>query len=124
MTPQQLAHELKGFIGTEEYHRLTLLNSVVGTDGVKFLADNAGAYWLIDMIASHLPSIPRSEQFAIVRYAGTPGASGIFSLTDDIPANQTYAVQHIEFSDFPLDEIVMYVQRGGPGWVVMLRSEY
>lgn len=124
MDPTDLLHQLGQFTGTESYHRVTFMPNVVATDGVAFLAEHAQAFWLMDVIASHLSSVPRAEHFAIARYAGTPGASGLFSLTDDIPANQTYAMQAIEFSDFPLDEIVLYVQRSGANWVVMLRGEY
>ena len=47
--PGQLAH----FIGTEHYYRLT--PSAVLTDGTKYLAEAAGAFWLMDAIASYLP---------------------------------------------------------------------
>lgn len=124
MTPEDLKHELAGFTGTESYHRLTCMHNFLATDGVAYLAEHAGVFWLMDVIASHLSSVPRDQGFVIARYAGTPGASGLFSLTDDIPANETYAMQSIEFSDFPLDEIVLYVVRQGAQWVVMLRSEY
>lgn len=125
MNPQDLINALGQFIGTETYHRYSaLFRHILLTDGVKFLADEAGAYWLMDVIGSHLSSVPRDQGFVVCRYAGTPNGSGLFSLTNDIPARNTYATQSVTYSDFPLDEIVMYAARHGAGWVVMLRSEY
>lgn len=51
------ALQLEQFTGTENYYRHPL--GIVYTDGVKYLAEKAGAYWLIDLIASHQPRIKR-----------------------------------------------------------------
>ena len=123
MTKDQLLDELRNFYGTEDYHRTN--HGLLLTDGVKFLADTAGAYWLLDMVWSYLPVLRKSrDTFFVVRYAGTPGASGLFSITDDIPPNQTYAAQTVEYTDFPLDEIVLYLSATEEEFVLMLRSEY
>ena len=123
MTKDQLLDELRNFYGTEHYYRH--MPGLVITDGVKFLADNAGCYWILDIVWSYLPVLRKSrDTFFVVRYAGTPGASGLFSITDDIPPNQTYAQQAIEHTDFPLDEIVMYLSATEEEFVLMLRSEY
>ena len=123
MTKDQLLDELRNFYGTEAYYRAN--PGLLATDGVKFLADNAGCYWLLDMVWSYLPVLRKSrDTFFVVRYAGTPGESGLFFITDDIPANQTYATQTVEYSDFPLDEIVMYLSATEEEFVLMLRSEY
>ena len=123
MDQDQLLDELRNFYGTEHYYRH--MPGLVITDGVKFLADNAGAYWLLDMVWSYLPVLRKSrDTFFVVRYAGTPGESGLFFITDDIPANQTYARQAIDYTDFPLDEIVLYLSATEEGFVLMLRSEY
>lgn len=123
MDKDQLLDELRHFYGTEHYYRY--MPGLVITDGVKFLADNAGCYWLLDMVWSYLPVLRKSrDTFFVVRYAGTPGESGLFSITDDIPATQTYATQTVEYSDFPLDEIVLYLSATEEEFVLMLRSEY
>jgi len=47
---EELKRELDGFCGTQNYYRhFTGLNY---TDGVKHLADRAGAYWLVDAVFS------------------------------------------------------------------------
>ena len=43
--------DLSQFIGTENYYRHWTGHGVY-TDGVKYLAEKAGAYWLIDAILS------------------------------------------------------------------------
>src|ERR1039458_7739091 len=50
-TADELEQCLRYFTGTEEYHR-HWMRRITFTDGVKFLAEQAGAYWLIDLIAS------------------------------------------------------------------------
>lgn len=123
MTPDQLRETLRGFYGTEAYYRTN--PGLLVTDGVKFLADTAGCYWLLDMVWSYLPRLRKTDDtFFVVRYAGTPGASGLFSITDDIPPKQTYAQQAIEYTNFPLDEIVLYLSATEEEFVLMLRSEY
>ena len=126
MTPTELQAALQNFTGTERYHRFNaLMPNVLLTDGVKFLAENAGAYWLLDVIGSYLPKLRQAgENFGVARYAGTPGGSGLFSITDDVPAHETYAMQTVEFSDFPLDEIKLYVSFDGEYWVILLPGEY
>ena len=123
MDKDQLLDELRQFYGTERYYRT--YPGLLVTDGVKFLADTAHCYWLLDMVWSYLPVLRKSgDTFFVVRYAGTPGASGLFSITDDIPPNQTYAAQTVEYTDFPLDEIVLYLSATEEEFVLMLRSEY
>ena len=123
MDKDQLLDELRNFYGTERYYRSN--PGLLVTDGVKFLADSAGCYWLLDMVWSYLPVLRKSrDTFFVVRYAGTTGASGLFAITDDIPAHQTYAAQAVEYSDFPLDEIVLYLSATEEEFVLMLRSEY
>jgi len=53
LTAEQIELSLSGFIGTEAYHRFNALcPKVVLTDGAKYLADQAEAYWLMDIIGS------------------------------------------------------------------------
>ena len=113
--------DLSQFTGTEAYYRYSpLFPKVVLTDGAKYLAEEAGAFWLMDCIASHIPSI--TDYFAIAQLKKEKWWK--FTLTDDLPANVTYAKQAIEFSDFPLDEIKLYVIKQDDLWVILLPSEY
>ena len=125
MTKDQLLDGLRNFYGTEHYY--LHLPGLVITDGVKFLADNAHCYWLLDMVWSYLPALRKSRDtfFVVVltkEGVETPGA--VFSIQDDVPPSKTYATQAIEFTDFPLDEIKMYLIRAGEDAVLMLPKEY
>ena len=44
--------ELSSFIGSESFYR-HCLGRLLYTDGVQYLAENAGAYWLINVVASY-----------------------------------------------------------------------
>ena len=126
MTDQDyLLGELRNFYGTEAYHRTN--PDLLVTDGVKFLADNAGCYWLLDMVWSYLPVLRKSRDtffVVVLTKEGVRDPGAIFSIQDDIPPNQTYAQQAIEYTDFPLDEIVLYLSATEEEFVLMLRSEY
>jgi hypothetical protein len=50
------AHKLREanlcqFIGSENWYRHGINSNVVFTDGAKYVADQGGAYWLLDAIA-------------------------------------------------------------------------
>lgn len=125
MTKDQLLDELRHFYGTEHYYRAN--PGLLVTDGVKFLADNAGCYWLLDMVWSYLPVLRKSRDtffVVVLTKEGVRDPGAIFSIQDDIPPNQTYAQQAVDYTDFPLDEIVMYLSATEEEFVLMLRSEY
>ena len=43
--------DLAQFTGSEQWYRHGLVRSILFTDGAKYVADKAGAYWLLDEIA-------------------------------------------------------------------------
>ena len=54
----ELEIELGHFTGTMEWHKWSILYPrFVLTDGAKYLADKAGAYWLMDIIGSYQPRL-------------------------------------------------------------------
>ena len=127
--PSTLAADLAQFTGTENYYA-HWMKRVKFTDGVKYLADAAGAYWLIDLIASwQLKAKVRREEFQIwILTVGNRKRTGNKPMAyarcfPDTPepknANQV-CVQGIPYTDFPLDEIKLYLRDG----VIMLPSEY
>jgi serine protease inhibitor ecotin len=44
--------QLRQFTGSENWYRHCINRAVRFTDGAKFLADQGGAYWLLDIIQS------------------------------------------------------------------------
>lgn len=54
--PTLIHEELRQFTGDLERYRHGFNPRVIYTPGVRYLAERAGAYWLIDLIASHISS--------------------------------------------------------------------
>ena len=115
----QFELELRQFTGTEGYYRLSL--SVVLTDGTKYLADTAGAYWLMDAISTYLPQFTGREEFVVAKLNV---GNGNADLVLDNGNGHVLDTQHIEYTDFPLQSIQLYACWAGEFWVLMLPSEY
>ena len=126
MNEREIREGLVGFTGSETFLRYSpLFPNVVITEGVIWLAENAQCYWLLDVIASHLPAVQRAgETFAVVMIERTSGSGATVAIVDDIPANTIYADQLIEYTDFPLAVLKMYVGYDSENWTVMLIDEY
>lgn len=117
-TPENLSADLDGFIGTEHYYRYLIGTKL--TDGTKFLADKAKAYWLMDAIASY-QMYPNVRNMGIQFWTLTvkPNRSAKLELWDDIPGTRI-KIQTIPYTDFPLPKITLYCQDG----VIFLPSEH
>ena len=91
------------------------------TDGVKYLAEQAGAFWLIDLVASHQTPRLRQEEFQIwtlkVDRSKTPMA--VATCQADTHA-KVLVQQEIEYTDFPLPSIKLWLVDS----VLMLPNEY
>lgn len=135
ITAEQLKISLQGFNGTQTYHSHWLPRFYY-TDGIKFLADKAQAYWLIDAIASHQtnPNLLSNPALREIQFwklevnsdkpvlEGTEGSARLICVEDDgMPPTIT---QTIPCTDFPLDKITLYLQKGNGYWVLMVPSEY
>lgn len=125
-------------MGTENYYRHWLSKRVVYTDGVKLLAEECGAYWLIDAIMSHHTCIwrkavlkdPRVDDFAIWqlrvvdRYRLDKHRANMAVLECLVDTGCRPIIQQwIPYTDFPMDEIKLYVERGDGLKVLMLPVE-
>ena len=100
---------LQQFTGSETIYRHALNNKVVYTDGVRYLAREGGAYWLIDEIAlaQRFNRKLSSEAFQVwTLTVNNEDHSGIL-ICDD--GNGTVLVRkRIPFTDFPLQKIKLY----------------
>ncbi len=99
--------------------------ALVYTQGVAEMAEIAGAYWLIDLIASHQhkPKV-RAERLQMWTLAVNPQTrkAGVVC-SHDIEDGEPYgilATQNIPYCDFPLASFKLYLADG----VLMLPSEY
>jgi hypothetical protein len=124
-----MLENLDQFCGTTEYYRWSsLFPRAVLTDGTHYVAEKAGAYWLMDAIASHQPAIKRHPdarlrdiQFWRLRVSEDKSAV-LTCVADD--GCKPAVEQAIEFTDFPLPEIRLYVTLDEEQIVIMLPSEY
>jgi hypothetical protein len=126
--PATLEAELAHFTGTESYTNLRypwLRKRFLLTDGAKYLAEKAKAFWLMDAIASHQTNKQVAcEPFQVWELAVNEKREAILTCTD---GNETVlARQEIPYTDFPLTSITMYAAMDEclGGLVVMLTSEY
>lgn len=111
---ESLAECLRHFTGSE-----CLFKNIFGlkyTEGVQYLAERAGAYWLIDAIASHLVSSKklRAERFLVVFLRVKNGKARLTFHSDfdksDPKKYPSLKTQVIHYTDFPMDEIKFYVE--------------
>jgi len=113
-----LRNELRQFSGTTQY--FLHFTGLKYTDGIKYLAEKAEAYWLIDVVGSYqyLPEVKATEpQFWQLDIA--ENKSAVVTMVADSGCKPVVR-QEIEFSDFPLSSIKIWVCDG----VLMLPSEY
>lgn len=119
LTLKDIEAALGGFSGTETYYRTQF--GLRYTDGIKALADLAGAYWLIDAVASWQfePAI-LAEGFQLWRLDVANDKAVLQAMTDCEPDGRLLVQQKIEYTDFPSGRFECYVVNG----IMMLKGEY
>ena len=114
---------LAQFTGTENWYRYSLGRQFLYTDGVKYVAEEAGAYWLIDAIISHqydprIKSNQGIQEFQLWNLEVQEDCSAILICEDG--NNIKILTQKIPFTDFPLPKIKFYLKDN----ILLLPSEY
>ena len=132
---------LNQFTGTEGYHLFNgMFRNFVATDGTIHVAKEAGAFWLLEAIASHIATNGklRVGPLADMQFwklesktlkSGPNKGSKRWELSCRMDSDMPPVVtQKIEFSDFPLDSIDLWVAPSMMGdrkvWVIYLPSEH
>jgi len=110
---------LSQFTGTEHYYRLN--RRCLFTDGAKYLADQARAYWLLDAAASYLLELGTSDWFVLVRLVAYKHQA-LLSLEDGNGCVR--ASQQNPLTVFSQSELILYACWDGDQWVLMLPSEH
>ena len=113
--------DLNQFTGTENWYRTLLFGDYLYTDGVKYVAEEGGAYWLIDKIfacTAHIEKL-KSEEFLVWELIRNNKSEGAKVICTDGNCNELYS-EEIEFTDFPLRSIKFYFTNN----VLLLPSEY
>ena len=121
LTKQEILNTIPQFYGTEAYYRWSpIFGNFLLTDGAKFIAEACDAYWLVDLFASHLPSY-QAEGFAVL-YLKVKNGKATAQIEDG--NGKVLKKQKIEYTDFPLDQIVLYCCPQEDLFVIMLPSEW
>jgi hypothetical protein len=101
--------DLAGFIGSETIYRHPLFQKLY-TEGVQFVAERGGAYWLLDVIFSHQTDPKaKAEDFQVWTVKKTP-AGGCTVIMTNGGTDEAIIRQDIEYTDFPLDDFQLYFE--------------
>jgi hypothetical protein len=123
LTAQEFQVALENFIGSQNlYYRETPTGRIEYTDGIYFLQRN-DCLWLIDAIASY-----QTQEFKAVddrqfwKLRVDPATQTATLICDDGNGN-IRVTQAIEFTDFPLSELNIYVEINHSVFLCLM-SEY
>lgn len=116
LTPADLAR----FTGSETFYRHMLNRRCVYTEGVQFLAENAGCYWLVDEIILVQPyeAALQRHEYQAWRLVVHDDRSATLTCTDG--NDVVLYTKRIVWTDFPLTELDLWLHHG----TLMLPSEY
>jgi hypothetical protein len=116
--------DLQQFTGSEQFYRWSLAAHCIYTEGVQYVAEQAGAYWLIDAVFSYQGEAAfRTEPFQVWELA-VSDSRGRLICWDGNNKSVLLADQDIPFTDFPLPEIKLYLIQDGTYKTLLLTSEY
>ncbi|WP_158920892.1 DUF6876 family protein [Acidisphaera sp. S103] len=111
---------LSQFTGSENWYRHGINRKVTFTDGAKYVADQAGAYWLLDEIAIIQPhdKAVAAEEFQVWTLKVRENHTA--TLTCEDGNGHAVFAKDIPFTDFPLPEFTLWFANN----VIFLPSEY
>ena len=112
--------DLRQFIGTEQWYRHPFIRRVLYTDGVQYVAETGGAYWLIDAIACAQVEHKAVAAEPFQLWVLTVQADHTAILTCNNGDNHEVFRQELDYTDFPLETIRFYFTDN----VILLPSEY
>jgi hypothetical protein len=107
------ALDTSGFTGTATWWRHPLARLVTYTDGARYVAETAGAYWLLDKIATEGPRLGEPFQVWTLDVAKLT-----ITITDGNGGE--IAVHGLDFTDFPEPGIELWFTDN----TILLPSEY
>ena len=121
MHPSEIQATLPHFPSTEHYYQHSL--GMKYTDGVRFLAEQCRAFWLLDLLTSHQGAAKRNEHLREFQLweltVDLDNKRGILTCREEEGFPATFALI-IPYTDFPLGYIRLYIE----GRVILLPAEY
>jgi len=120
MSKGELLTALAQFTGTTQWYKHPLFSKFVYTDGVRFLAQNAGggAYWLLEFIFSNQTNSKiQAEGFQVWKLS-VEDSNATLKVED---GNDNEVISYkIGYTDFPLNDFTLWMINGA----LLLPSEY
>jgi len=120
-TPEQesILSELRNFTGSESYFKSH--TGLLFTDGVKYLADKLGAYWLVDLVGSY-KNHANNKPFLVWRIETKEEINGKTALITAREDTNTPILikQIVPFTDFKLPIYELYQINN----ILLLKNEY
>ena len=115
----QHANDNYNHFNCTENHYFHPLFQLLYTDGIKQLAADCSAYWLIDLVFSHqLSKKVKREPFQVWKLQRAK--DNVFKIVADDGNGRIIAKQQIPFSDFKYDSCTLWLVDG----CLLLPSEY
>jgi len=110
--------DLLRFTGASVWFRHPAAKGVLYTEGVKYLAEMGGAWWLVDSIAFAQGERDLPAEFQVWTLRSVADGGAVLCCRD--VSGRLLRRTEIPQADFPLDEIRLFCVGG----VLMLESEY
>ena len=129
---RNLASELQQFTGCDQVYQHSLVRKLVYTEGIRYLCEKTKSFWLLDAVASYFASSemmkaidkdPRLKDFQVWTIAVKEDRSASITMRADSDTPPAIT-QDINWTDFPLDEVRMWVGFDGSRWTLYLPSEH
>ena len=119
LSKQDLINGLDQFYGSDVFYYQPLYPMYRYTEGVKYLAKNAGAYWLLDYIFSHQRDVSiKAERFQVWKLTVNDDNSAVIRVEDG--NNNEVKCYNLTFTDFPLKKYSLWFIGG----MLLLPNEY
>lgn len=110
---------LHQFTGSEVFYRHSLFRGYVYTEGVQYMAEKAGAYWLVDHILSNqVLAVLKDQPFQVWQIKVNEDESAGITVEDGNDMELTSF--QIDYTDFPLEEMTLWLI----DQTLLLPSEY
>jgi hypothetical protein len=121
MTTAKLSDaDLNQFTGSENWYRHCLNRNVTFTDGAKYVADEGGAYWLLDVIAlaQRFDARVAKTHFQVWKLTVRPNRTA--TLVCERGNHKRVTTQELDYTDFPAAGVTLWFSNG----VIYLPSEH
>lgn len=118
--------------GTHDRYQCRVNSRVIFSGGVRYLAEKANAFWLVDTIGSYLvPEVLRSaiQRDGRIRFLHfwqlrvREDQSAVLSALVDT-GEPPFVVQKIAYTDIPLREVDIWAGHDGGHWTLYLPQEH